>query len=482
MESIAAICGRVVGLPLAIELAAARTAQLKVGEILAGLDQQRLAMRHRDRNVPDRQRTMRALLDWSWHLLTPDEQDGLAAIGVFAASFDLTTATVTMATEPATAAETMLSLVDKSLVEVDLTATRYRCLHSIRTYSREHLEAQDAANVVADRLARHFLERFGPQLDWLDLDQLHERSTEIDNVRGLIALLGHVDQHTSQALACIVLEQAGLTSGRLDEGLAYVASLPSKSTHRIALLAGCATQALNGGDTKVARTLLDEAIALRLELGTEAPWDELRIEHLLGLVSLIEGDPQAAMEIAEGALDVVTSPRARARLFSLHAAASIELGDDVQARESSRKSLAGRRVAGSIEDVMIDYCNLAETAMRCDDLADASQQQTLALTIAQQLGSELVVAFSAIIAARLAATAERWTEATHLCAHASATLRRNNTPLYPSDQAITDLLLENAKHALGPDAFAQHCAEGESSDMSDAIILTESILAEFASR
>jgi hypothetical protein len=54
--------------------------------------------------------------------------------------------------------------------------------------------------------------------------------------------------------------------------------------------------------------------------------------------------------------------------------------------------------------------------------------------------------------------------------------------LFPSDQAITNLLLENAKHALGTDAFAQHCAEGESSDMSDAIILTESILAEFASR
>ncbi len=120
--------------------------------------------------------------------------------------------------------------------------------------------------------------------------------------------------------------------------------------------------------------------------------------------------------------------------------------------------------------------------MRCDDLADASRQQTHALAIAQQLGSEMVVGFSAIIGARLAATAERWTEATELCAHASATLRRNNTPLYPSDQAITDLLLENAKHALGPDAFAQHCAEGESSDMSDAIILTESILREFASR
>ena len=187
------------------------------------------------------------------------------------------------------------------------------------------------------------------------------------------------------------------------------------------------------------------------------------------------------MEVAEGVVDPLTSPHGRARLFNLHAVAAIELGDDLQAREFSRKALAEALAVNSFSADMA-YCNLAEVALRLDDLSDAAQQQTHALHLAQQLGSELVIAYSAIIAARLAATAERWNEATHLCAHALATLRRNNNALLPSDQAITDLLLENAKHALGPDAFAKQCGEGESSDISDAIILTRSILDEFASR
>ena len=483
VEAIAAICGRVDGLPLAIELAAARTAQLGVREILNGLDQQRLAMRHRDRHVPDRQRTMRALLDWSWHLLSPAEQAGLAAVGVFASSFDLTTATVAMAAEQTTAAETMWSLVDKSLVEVDLNAngTRYRCLHSIRSYAREQLDSRGATGLVADRLARHFLERFGPQLASLDHEQLSERSTEIDNVRGLIAMLAPFDQGSAQMLACVVVAHADYDSSELDEGIAHLASLPAKTVQRVALLAGCANRAINGGDTTVAMDLLEEATALRRELGAEAPWDEFRIEQLLGFIAVLRGRPEDALRLIETARDV-NSARGRARLFNLHAIVASELGETLRARESSRKALEEGLAVGSIISVMAEYCNLAEMSMRCSDTTDAARQQLNAHRLAQQLGSEMVLACSAIIAARLAATAERWAEATQLCAHATAVLRRNNTPLFPSDRAITDLLLQNAHDALGADTFTMRRAEGESSDMSAAIALTGSILGEFASR
>lgn len=484
MQSIAAICQRLDGLPLAIELAAARTAQFRVQEILAGLDQQRLEMRHRDRHVPERQRTMRALLDWSWQLLNPDEQAGLAAIGVFTGSFDLTTATAAMAAEPGLAAETMWSLVDKSLVEVDLTAndTRYRCLYSIRSYAREQLDSQSATAKVAGRLAEHFLERFGPQLDSLDQYRIHERSIEIDNVRGLITMLSPFDQETAQALACIAIAQASYTSSVIDEGLAYLASLPANSVHRVALLVLCAAQALNSGDTKLAMTLLDKAIALRLELAGEAPWDEMHLEQQLGIVAVIRGNPRAALQLAEEALDRATSPRGRERLLNLHAIAATELGDDRQAREFARKALEEGLVRGNVASVMINYCNLAEVALRLGDLTDAAQQQLHGDRIAQQLGKESVIAFSMIIAGRLTATADRWADATRLCANASAVLARNNTPLYPSDQAIVDQLLEHARNALGLEPFKKHYDEGGSLHMSDAIALTGTVLAEFASR
>jgi len=477
-EVIATICRHLDGLPLAIELAAAQTVHLGVRAILAGLDQQRLSMRNRDRNVPERQRTMQALLDWSWRLLDVDERAGLAAISVFAGSFDLDTATVAIAADQQAAADTVWSLIDKSLIVADLTAneTRYRCLNSIRAYARCRLDEVGQSALVGGRVARRFLARFGPQLDRIDQQRVYERAVEVDNLRGLISILAASDQETAQALACTIIDQAAYVSSALDEGLAYLALLPMDSVNRLCLLTRCATQANNAGNPTFAETLLDEAVALRVALGGEAAWDDVALDHQLGIAAIIRGDSQAALEVAERAAAHATTARGRSRAFNLHALVESEFGEPARAQKWFQLSLETDLEMGDINRAMIDYNNLAENALRAGDGSAAAQHQRHALGIAQQLGSELVIAFSGIVSARLAATTGRWADATRLHAHGIITLERLNCPLYPGDQASSDRFLEEAQAALGPDAFTRLHADGESFAMTDAVALADDIL------
>ncbi len=185
--TIAAICRRLDGLPLALELAAARARLLTPEALLARLDEHASGSGPRD--LPDRQRTMTATLDWSHDLLEREAQDLLARLAVFAGSFSLD------AIEPVTGADDALAilevLVDQSLV-MRLPGIagqpRFRLLEPVRQYAAAHLQASGQATTVADRHAAHYLSssdaaRAGLRgsalvrtLDALDADQGNLRS------------------------------------------------------------------------------------------------------------------------------------------------------------------------------------------------------------------------------------------------------------------------------------------------------------------
>ena len=154
--TIAAICRRLDGLPLALELAAARARLLTPEVLLARLDQHAPGGGLRD--LPDRQRTMTATLDWSHELLEPEEQDLLARLAVFAGSFALDAiAPVSGAGDDLEAFEVLL---DQSLVmRVPAVAgqPRFRLLEPVRQYAAERLQASGRAPDIADRHAAHYL-------------------------------------------------------------------------------------------------------------------------------------------------------------------------------------------------------------------------------------------------------------------------------------------------------------------------------------
>jgi len=169
------ICRRLDGIPLAIELAAARVTLLSPQEIALRLgDRFRLLTGGRRTALP-RQQTLQALIDWSWQLLTPPEQRLLSRLSVFAGSLTLEAAAAVTRSSDEKASDEGLDtlgglghLVDRSLVDVDHSGhTRYRLLETIRQYARDRLVAAGEVSAMRDGHLAFFLqlaERTEPQL------------------------------------------------------------------------------------------------------------------------------------------------------------------------------------------------------------------------------------------------------------------------------------------------------------------------------
>ena len=157
MEEMRAICRRLDGLPLAIELAAARVRLLPLSEISSRLEQRLAFLTGGPRDVPARQRTLVATIDWSYTLLEPAEQAALKQLAVFAGGVSLTAAAAVLGDDEA-ALRLLSSLRDKSLIVprrgVDGEA-RFAMLDTIREYALERLGADGEADAAQRRLAEH---------------------------------------------------------------------------------------------------------------------------------------------------------------------------------------------------------------------------------------------------------------------------------------------------------------------------------------
>jgi predicted ATPase len=210
-EAVAEICRRLDGLPLAIELAAARVRLLPPPALLARLDHRFSLLTGGARDLPERQRTLRNTLDWSYGLLSASEQALFARLGVFASPFSLTAAQAVgadspdqgLATAPGPVLDALGSLVDSSLVQADTRGEpRFALLETIREYALERLGDGDGREAY-DRHAAYFLalaepaaaELAGPeQLTWRD-----RLETERDDLLAAMSWLvdqGPLDQAT----------------------------------------------------------------------------------------------------------------------------------------------------------------------------------------------------------------------------------------------------------------------------------------------
>ncbi len=182
-SAVGVLCRRLDGIPLAIELAAARVRSLSPDDLVARLDQRFKLLTRGSRAALERHQTLRSTIDWSYDLLDPTERRALDRLSVFAGSCDLAAAEAVLADDTLDAVDvvdTLGQLVDKSLVVADTNdddgGVRYRLLASIRQYAQEHLEASGATEVARKRHADHYVElaeTIGPrlrtrgQLEWV---------------------------------------------------------------------------------------------------------------------------------------------------------------------------------------------------------------------------------------------------------------------------------------------------------------------------
>jgi predicted ATPase len=296
---VAEICRRLDCLPLAIELAAARVKVLALPALLLRLEQRLPLLAGGSRSAPERQRTLRATIAWSYELLTAEEQVTFARLAVFAGGCTLEAAEEICGAD----VDAIASLVDKSLIR--RSGDRYGMLQTIREYARELLEGSGEADAVRGRHAEHYLalgelaytERFEQRLPRL--------RPENDNLR---AALDHLrDRAPSQylqltgALGWFWYDTLQFAEGaqRLEAALA---SSRDEGPHTARVLSSLGELAVIRGEFSVGVSRLEESIQLWQSIGDETRL--LEVLNVLGGALLQAGDKPRALELFERNLEL----------------------------------------------------------------------------------------------------------------------------------------------------------------------------------
>ncbi len=478
-EVVAALCDELDGLPLAIELAAARTVALPVAEILRQVGRSPSIVRSRDPTLPDRQRSLEHLLDWSVNLLAPAARTVLGRLSVFASGFDVRAAERVAAGEAVSegdVAALVWDLIDASLVRLVESegATRYRLLTTVRTHAREHADAADL-DTATRRLSSLLLERVGP-LHATRHSWMVEMELELDNVRGCVARVD--DAACAQALAWCVGRFHDVRDTYRD-GIAelrrFLEARPEPSSERVALLTLLADLHLRLGELDEADTILVAAEALAAVAGNPT-WDEAGVARARADLALRRDDAEGAAAAARRGLESVESLQGRARLYDLLGIASAALGDLEASADAFSRELRAAMTAGIETHLATLHGNLAETYLRLGEDSAAARHQAISLRLARDWGQPVLIAFAMMVAARLAAAGAHAREAVVLQAKADELLAETDYALYEEDEAIRSTLLTGAALGLGDEDFAAARAEGAALTVDAAADLAERVL------
>jgi len=281
--AVASICARLDGIPLAIELAAARVKVLSVEEIASRLDDRFRLLTAGSRTAPPRHQTLRAALDWSYDLLTDEERMLLRRLSVFAGGWTLAAAEAVCSgdgCDPAAVLDVLTRLIDRSLVVVGTpiaTETWYRLLETVRLYAREKLSAAGEEETARRRHRDWYLqfaeqaerELQGPALEaWLE-----RLEVEHDNIRAALDWCRTAEPDPEYALRLAgAVWHFWEVRGYLSEGREWLESALVKgaqilTTSRVKALNGAGILALIQGDDARAAGAGQEALALSRSLG-----------------------------------------------------------------------------------------------------------------------------------------------------------------------------------------------------------------------
>ncbi|WTX00784.1 LuxR C-terminal-related transcriptional regulator (plasmid) [Streptomycetaceae bacterium NBC_01309] len=352
-EVVARVCRRLDGIPLAIELAAVRLRALTLEDLLAGLDDRFALLTTGSRTATGRQQTLRAAVDWSYDLCSPQEKLFWARASVFSGDFDLTAAQSVCTgdgVEDSQAFELVAALIDRSILlrlPGPAPHTRYRMLETLRQYGLERLQESGSdrqqrgrhRDYYVDLAARAEKEFPGPgQVEW------HQRlRAELPNIRSAIEF--SLGSPASSA-----------------ETLAFAASMKD---YWLGLALGEAGHWL--GRALEAHSAAD---AVRAKGLWAAAW-----------VASLQGDPETATDMLSEARAIAASlrdPSAQAHIARVSGITALYHGDSARARPLLEEALRGHRAAGDDGPVVLALFYLGlEASWRGDDQAQHYGQQAL---------------------------------------------------------------------------------------------------------
>jgi len=486
--AVAEICARLDGLPLALELAAARVKLLSPDQILARLEQNMGVLASAAQDLPERQRTMRGAIEWSYTLLEPAEQALFARLSAFRGGFTIESAAAVALDGGVDIFDALASLADKSLLRtVDAgSETRFAMLETIREYATEKLSAAVDADDVRRRHARHYFELAvasephltgSDQLAWLDrLEREH------DNLRAAFSRapdLGLLDDALSAAGAIWRFwQQRGHFAearGIYDRLLALPGASPAA---RARALIGGGGIAYWQNDFGVVGQWYREAVELYRSVSDRAGTAEALFN--LAYVPLLEGDLREAARISQEAVDLFAQlgdesglAKSEQILAFVHyydahpseSVRSLERTAQIYRRNGDRFLLADALVATTLP-----YANLGQWE-------DVSRLMREGLDIFESIDNKVGVAMVYEIIGAGLSFLRKHEDAARMFG-AAEELRQRIGGGAPSQLVNTAAYRSMAQEALGEERFAQLRAEGGGLSDSAASALAHSFEAE----
>ncbi|MFE6925496.1 protein kinase [Nocardia sp. NPDC057663] len=411
VSAVAQICTRIEGLPLAIELAAARLRSMSTDQILQHLDDRYSLLSRGSRDAPMRQQTMQWCIDWSYELCVPVEQRMWARLSVFAGGFELDAveAICSGGLPLQSALDALSSLVDKSIVDRQEmgTVVRFRMFEALREYGRHKLRMFDE-DLELRRRHRDWYQKLAvdaeagwighQQPDWiarLDREQFNIREA----LESLLAE-GSADAAQAGLRTAAALYEFWFFRGLYGEGRSWLARALDQShvgsvADRVAALRAITQLAAAHGDFTSATAHLSDA--QRLAAHSPDPMIRAQVDHAEGSLALLSGDPIRACGSLRRAVRTLDAQRTSARYINALAYlgwASEVLGDFAQSEKRHQELLAVTEPCGELFYRCGALRGLAVAAWQRGENRRAQQMVKEALNLNRRLNSPIAAAFN----------------------------------------------------------------------------------------
>ena len=507
--AVARICRRLDGLPLAIELAAARVKLFPPQTLLGMLDSSLHLLTGGARDLPERQQTLRGTVAWSHDLLNPAEQTLFRRLSVFAGGCTLEAVEAICGSEEgeqqatSSTLETLASLVDNSLMLVSRAESstrqeeneepRFTMLETIREYALERLASSGEAEETQRRHAQYYLvlaEVAQPQASgkWEELDWLSKFTRieiEHDNLRAaLVWAVQNRGVETGARLAIALwwfwIERGYLSDGRrwmetilaLDEAedatREATHKLPARTKAYLLHVAGVLASVQGDHDHAVA--LHNESLSVYREMGhNKGVGMSLRA---LGLVAYERGDYGPAARLHEQALALDREFGTTFGIaWSLRALADAvrEQGDLGRARSLLEESLALSRSEEHAWGIVRTLASLGGVACEAGEYVRASRLYEESLKQGRRMGQDIAILICLEGLARVAVAQGRMERAAWLIGAAAALREDRGWPLPPAKRAEHERTVAAARRTLGEEAFEEAWARGHALPLDEVV-------------
>jgi predicted ATPase/class 3 adenylate cyclase len=471
-ETVYELCRALDNLPLAVELAAARASVLSPGQILERLAG-RLDLLKGGRDADPRQQTLRATIEWSYELLSPEEQRLFARLSVFRGGSTI------KAAEAVTDADLdmLQSLVDKSLLRH--TEERFWMLETVRDYAAERLEGSGEADELRRRHAEHFLALAEEADAHMPVDPRQWRGrleSEDDNLRAGLDRLEAAGETQDALRLAGALSRFWTMRGKVAEGRrrleAALAGDESPTPARAKALNAATALAVTAGDPTTASLWAEEALRLHHALGDA--WGTTYSRFLLGHAADAQCEFERAQQLFEESLrgfrelgdqhHILLATRLLAWTYD-------ELGDRSSARALYEDNLARSRATSDERMEADSLAALAEHAVEQGEIRDGVAMLDESTRIWIELGERLQMALNVCRFARAYALEGRAETAIQLLS-ALESLRAEIGGRAPAwVETMNEETLTTCREQLGEEAYARNWDKGRALTADDAVAL-----------